>query len=488
MEEAVNANPLSPATISNAKEWFAPKSLEASAPETASVQPSQFDVIETVIEESIEACAATAEMSDAEFEQQVAEMEQAERVKLQAILEERQAKRASINAAQLWNCQLCFKKHDATVDPSLRCTTPGNEKRDYATNDGTTFEQRRLKNAAVQTAKAAQKPTWEPSATPLWERATKFANIPDAQYEWLADGWFPKGELIYLTGDFGSFKTFIAMFTAEAIASGKPLFNRETEQHPVLILDRENSRATLSLRRDIIGDLREDLPIRLLSRFTEPRAPELDNTELLALCKAEKPLVIVDSFQDFHDGLSESNPDDMTKVGHWLDGLIDAGAVGVIVLHHVPKNQNGRGGKYRGSTSIIGGAGAAFLVEKTSKFGVSISAFKTRDGENVSLDVTLKFPSEAAIEDKTGRVTYSVGGSSEAKRDTLRDRILVYVKKHPGCSKRDVARNLEGKTATTYAVIKLMLDAKTLTLDGDANLIPGTVVEPSPETVETVGM
>ena len=373
---------------------------------------------------------------------------------------------------EIWQCTLCKGYHDATFDPKLHCTDSVKSKFDVDADPksktyGTTKEQRkRGYNAATGAPKSTT-----PNPIPLWNRAAELSSLKLVEYEWICDGLFPRGELTYLTGDFGSFKSYIAQITAEAVASGKELFGRETQQHPVLILDRENSSATWSKRLRLIGDLREKLPVRLLGRFTDPRAPELADPELLALCKEIHPLIIVDSFQDFHDGLNESNPDDMTKVGHWLDGLIDAGAVGVIVLHHVPKNTNGRGGKYRGSTAIIGGAGAALLVEKTSELGVSITGFKTRDGETLSVNLLFKFPPEG---DEDGRMSYSVGGSAAPAKLTLRQRIEKFVESHPmGSTKRDIARHVKcgGGTAGLYGLIEAMLAEKVLALNDDSLIV-----------------
>ena len=380
---------------------------------------------------------------------------------------------------KLWGCALCFGMHDETFDPLLRCSNASRNAKDIDPNLRTTFEYRRREHLKATSSKAT---TTAPNPIPLWERAAELSNLPQVNYEWLCQGLFPKGELTYLTGDFGSFKSYIAQITAEAVASGKELFGRETQQHNVLILDKENSAATWTKRLRLIGDLREKLPVRLLGRFTTPRAPELFDPELLALCKEHHPLIIVDSFQDFHDGLNESNPDDMTKVGHWLDGLIDAGAVGVIVLHHVPKNTNGRGGKYRGSTAIIGGAGAALLVEKEGDLSVSITGFKTRDGETLSINLTFKFPPEG---DEDSRMSYSVGASAPTKL-TVPQRIEKYVESHPmGSTKRDIARNVAGHKTTAsgvYGLIDAMLAEKVLALNDD-NLIVLARVKPEAQDI-----
>jgi AAA domain/RepB DNA-primase from phage plasmid len=303
---------------------------------------------------------------------------------------------------------------------------------------------------ASEPAKSPEEPAEAASARggveSIWDLATKVCDLEVVERAWLVDGLFAEGELTYLSGDFGSFKSFIAMFTAEAIATGKPLFNRATRQHSVIVLDRENSATTWTMRRKLIGDLAEDIPVRLLGRFTKVKAVELVDPRLLEACRRERPFIIIDSFQDFHDGLKEDKADDMTIVGHWLDGLIDAGAVGVLVLHHVPKNQKGRGGKYRGSTAIIGGAGAAMFVEKTGKTDVSITAFKTRDGEDIQLNLKLNFP------ENVGKITYTVNG--ETSEQSIRAKVIETIQNHPGESRNGIVKLVGGKRQNVLAVIE----------------------------------
>ena len=223
---------------------------------------------------------------------------------------------------EIWKCKLCDGWHDATFDPALHCTDPEKNTHDVdadlkSKTFGTTREQRKrgFNAANVKTAST-------PNPIPLWNRAAELSSLALVEYEWICEGLFPKGELTYLTGDFGSFKSYIAQITAEAVASGKKLFGRETQQHPVLILDRENSSATWSKRLRLIGDLREKLPVRLLGRFTEPRAPELSDPELLALCKEIHPLIIVDSLPRLprrSQRIESGRHDESRSLAGWFD-------------------------------------------------------------------------------------------------------------------------------------------------------------------------
>src|SRR5688572_9995381 len=98
-----------------------------------------------------------------------------------------------------------------------------------------------------------------------------------------------------LTGDFGSFKSYMTYFIADAISEGGQFARRTAQKHPVLVLDRENSQSTISHRRYLVGNLRDKQNVRLLGRFTNPSAPEITNPELLELCRTIHPFVIIDS-------------------------------------------------------------------------------------------------------------------------------------------------------------------------------------------------
>jgi hypothetical protein len=285
---------------------------------------------------------------------------------------------------------------------------------------------------------AAAAPTVMPTAPEiidLWEAAMPICMIPDTPLESIIPGIAPKGEVVMMAGDFGSFKTYMAMFIADAISEGGEFASRNAEKHPVLYLDRENSRGTWSQRRHLVGgfrDKKKKAMLKLLGRFTTPPAPELTNPSLLKLCGDVHPYIVVDSMQDFHPGRKENDPDDMTDFVREVAALIDAGAVGVILLHHVPKTGHGRAGQYRGSTAIPGGVGAALHVQKIGRLGVKIEGFKSRDGEDVTVELEMNFPSDEDFKKGKKRVTYKVVEGGLFKSDPVPSAVLQYLENHRG--------------------------------------------------------
>ena len=265
----------------------------------------------------------------------------------------------------------------------------------------------------------------------LWRQAATFKDLPRREYEWIVDELIPKDDIALLTGDFGSFKSYLSYFLADAISAGKPFINRKSQKHPILVLDRENSHATVYLRRSLVGELSQRDNVRILGLFTTPQAPEFTDPKLLRLCHLIKPVIIVDSLTDFHPVLKESDPDDMTEVFGQIRALLTAGAVSVIVLHHVSKN----GSNYRGTTSIPAAVSTAIKIQKASGNRAKLSGFKNRSGEDTQIELQLNFTKDS--------VTYKVLSAGLDPIAEQRTAIEDYVKDHTGCTVAEMADALE---------------------------------------------
>ena len=277
-----------------------------------------------------------------------------------------------------------------------------------------------------------------------------FANIPECKYEWVVQDLIPKGESIMVTGDFASFKSYLSYFLADAISQGIPFVSRNVSQHPVLVLDCENSHATVRLRGYLVGNLKSAQNVYIMGRFTPRKAPPLNDKDLLDFCREERPVVIIDSMQDFHPGLKENSSDDMAIFSGWVNGLIDAGAVSVILLHH-----NNRSGDYRGSSGIPAGMGGAIAIKKIGSTGVRLDSYKTRDGEDRSIEIKLNFA--------PGQVTYEIVTSGLDKTEDLKARIVQHVKSDGGCSTSNVVDSVGGRRQDVYDAVQSLVENRRLT-------------------------
>jgi 5S rRNA maturation endonuclease (ribonuclease M5) len=282
----------------------------------------------------------------------------------------------------------------------------------------------------------------EESCIPLlWRMAPKFASLAERMREWVVPDLIPVESITLLSGDFGTFKSYLSYFLADAISSGGEFVKRECKQHPVLILDRENPHSTVYLRRGLVGNLRNAKNVGILALFTDPPAPRFTDSQLLQVCRIIKPVIIVDALTDFREGKKENDADDMSELFFSIRALIVAGAVAVIILHHVPKN----GGTYRGSTAIPAAVDVAIEIEKNGKNTLKLKGYKQRDGENKEIELKLNFGLNA--------VTYDVINAGRDPGAELNDRILDYVAAHEDCSVEDVANCIHKRKADVSAAI-----------------------------------
>ncbi|MCP4640160.1 MAG: AAA family ATPase, partial [bacterium] len=100
-------------------------------------------------------------------------------------------------------------------------------------------------------------------------------------------------------------------------------------------------------------------------RWLEDRAASKDYCEFRALCRKEKPaLVVVDTVRR-HFGADSEN--DSVDAGLWMqlatDIAVETGAA-VVALHHASKGAEGQG-SVRGSSAWVDEARAAFVLERT---------------------------------------------------------------------------------------------------------------------------
>jgi len=104
---------------------------------------------------------------------------------------------------KLWGCGKCFRQHDETADPTLRCPT----KEPKCSNEmGTTFEQRRRAHAAEEAAKTAR--AGKPSGNVL--AIKPMGSIKTKKIRWLWDQHIPLGKLTVFCGDPGGMKSMVA--------------------------------------------------------------------------------------------------------------------------------------------------------------------------------------------------------------------------------------------------------------------------------------
>jgi hypothetical protein len=167
--------------------------------------------------------------------------------------------------------------------------------------------------------------------------------------DWIVDGLLVAGTITALTGDAGCGKSTVATALCGSIACGMPFAGRETQQRPVLIIDKENP---LPILADRFQRLRvsDGEHLRVWGGWCPDEPPDVDSpilTAWVASCNP-KPVLVIDSLIAFNRG-DENDAGEIRKFFSALRRLADAGAT-IILLHHTGKGETTK--DYRGSSDI----------------------------------------------------------------------------------------------------------------------------------------
>jgi len=210
-------------------------------------------------------------------------------------------------------------------------------------------------------------------------------NTEYPEAKWLANELIPAGALTVVSASPGSYKTWLLLRTAIAVAEGSPLFGHfEVQQGRVLIIDEETGESQLKDRLIKLG-AKEELPISFLSRKSF-MASEENISELLLDARAyEVKLIIIDTLINIHTG-EENSPGDMTGLFKQLRRLADAG-IAVVVAHHNRKagsRVGNSGEEMRGSSGILAAVDCHIgVVRKSKSRRVTLEQTKNRFAEEL---------------------------------------------------------------------------------------------------------
>jgi hypothetical protein len=182
--------------------------------------------------------------------------------------------------------------------------------------------------------------------------STELACVEDDVIDYIVDGLVPKESLILISGAPGSFKTWLALALARAIAEGNTFLNQAVEAGAVAYIDRENPKPVLASRLRAIGT---SANLEIWPFWFDP--PAIGDPRYVELART-KDVLVFDSLRRFHVA-NENAPEQMAVVWEHFRELTKFGA-SVLVIHHAGKAE---GNYYRGSTEIPAGIDIHFSVE-----------------------------------------------------------------------------------------------------------------------------
>lgn len=178
-------------------------------------------------------------------------------------------------------------------------------------------------------------------------------NYPEQK--WTVDRLIPANAITILSGEPGSFKTYLLLETALAAVENRPLFDQfEATASGVLVIDEENGEALLQQRLRQLGASKDELPIYFYS-LQDFILNDKNVEAAIKDCKEHNiDLVMIDSLVRIHTG-DENRAGDMAAVFKQLKRFTING-IAVLVTHHNRKPGKDSGNArhdMRGSSDIL---------------------------------------------------------------------------------------------------------------------------------------
>ena len=215
---------------------------------------------------------------------------------------------------------------------------------------------------------------------------------PIPRLTWDVEGLLVRGDRCVIYGEWGTYKTFLAVSLGLHLAAGRPWLGFPVpDQRRVLYVDEEMNRQTAVRRvhRLFRGAPNLDdsgAPFMLMSR-QGLRINEYEGTKLLQALKEQyqfcPDVIILDALRRVLVG-NENAAEDVAKFWTNLNRLSREG-ITIVVLHHMskksanPEHRRDIRDRASGSTDIMAGIDSAWALTKTAKNTAQVQPVKARD-------------------------------------------------------------------------------------------------------------
>lgn len=286
--------------------------------------------------------------------------------------------------------------------------------------------------------------------------------------KWLVENLIPENGIAMLSGEAGSYKTWMILHIAQAVASGEPTFGVfKTQKGNVLMIDEENRNVLLADRLKKMN-IKEDLPIG----FYVKSDFSLDDKECIKhiidmIEKFNIKLITIDSFIRVHNK-DENIAKDVSVLFKTL-GILQSWGPAILLTHHHKKEQHGHSQRssqmLRGSSDIRASLDSHIAVFKQKEDSVKIEQTKSRD-DKLFPPFTLKVVSD----DISFRFEYT-GESPRYVKDRIKNKILetLLLKEHTRQEILDKFNDEAGVNSIDDALKELEIQNKISSVNGDNN-------------------
>jgi len=276
---------------------------------------------------------------------------------------------------------------------------------------------------------------WKPTGGFAYE-AGAFMHLPLPRVPFYIKDWLPKQGKAEIYGQAKSGKSFLCMQIARSIGQGRPLFGIPTNQGVVLYLQFELGVAVLQYRMRLTGHTYENVFVG--TSFSMKLDKKEGQDSLLHELEAIHPdVLILDPFYKIIDG-DENEAQDVKVVTNFLDQVIDAYGLSVLVLHHSGKDFS-KGG--RGSSVLEGWVDSYIAMNR-----INLQDETTRAKIVPKLLRHAQTPPEPFELVLGDDFEFYVG----EKALTVKDKVELYIQEHETVSVREMVDTGIGSRKSVY--------------------------------------
>jgi len=201
---------------------------------------------------------------------------------------------------------------------------------------------------------------------------------------WLIDKILPDKALIFLYGEPGTGKTFVALDMALSIATGRHWQSRACRRGPVVYSLAEGG---LGLRKRILAyeaHHNAQIPLGFYAITGQPQLDDRSHVDGLIASISEltvEPIAIfIDTLARHASNSDENNQQDMNRLIQAADALRLKFGCSVVIVHHTRKTQGDSRRPVERGSSVLRGA-ADTMIALTKGRGLTLSCEKQKDDE-----------------------------------------------------------------------------------------------------------
>lgn len=294
--------------------------------------------------------------------------------------------------------------------------------------------------------------------------ATSFSDLMSEKYpenRWMIEQLVPEEGIVVLSGASGSFKTWLIMEMALAIAEGRDFLDMfRTEQSKVLIIDEENGKRLYNERfKKITTSLEAPIFLSSMEGFV---VNNNNVNNVIEFCEKEQiRLVIIDSMTRVNTGDENSSKD----IAKFFASLRDftRHLISVILIHHNRKPGVAgydAGTDMRGSSDIRAAIDIQLAVRRPgTSMTIELRQSKCRYNQE-NPPIKLAFEKN----DETGLIGFRYIGALKDKEndnreleEELKNVVLEMVGNFPNTNKGAIAATVANKTGRGASKVKAII-------------------------------